>query len=124
VEDGVGADQAAAELGARGVLAEVGVFVDAGDLGGPFGELLARGGLALGAGGALVDDVVDDAAELVDLLEAVALLGAEEQERELEVRVGALGEAMPQRGRVGERADQVHEASPGHLAVRVRPRRG
>jgi hypothetical protein len=54
----------------RRVLVEVRVVVDAGDLGGPLGERLAGGLLADGAGDALVDDVVDDAAELVDLLQA------------------------------------------------------
>jgi hypothetical protein len=130
VEHRVGADEAAAEVGAGRVLVEVGVVVDAGDLGGPLVEGAAGVGVALGAGRAIVDDVVDDAAELVDLVEALALVGAEEQERELEVGVRALGQALPQRGRARQRAGGAGQPGVGlrfHGALlrqRLTPRRG
>jgi hypothetical protein len=69
----------------------VGVRVDPADLAAPLGELFARVGLALGAGRALVDDVVDHAAELVHVRERVALARAEKEKGELEVRGRALG---------------------------------
>src|SRR5690606_31856113 len=64
VEVAVAGGELAPELGVRGIGVDVGVGVDAGDLGGPAGQRAAGRLLAGGAGLALVDDVVDDAAEL------------------------------------------------------------